>query len=145
MVSTALDAGDELLRKVLKDVIHVPIRIPNKFDVLDFKIGLDGRREVFNLGYHQSSEFLDNLEILQRHNQAEDFVHQLGVHGLGQTEIREGSSSVNCKHATVTPSSSKPSYSPWHRISNQAPTQRTSGHTSCYGPVGPSTTVRRRG
>ncbi len=90
MVSTALDAGDELLRKVLKDVIHVPIRIPNKFDVLDFKIGLDGRRKLFNLGYHQSSEFLDNLEILQRHNQAEDFVHQLGVHGLGQTEIREG-------------------------------------------------------
>jgi NTE family protein len=89
MVATALDAGDELLRKVLKDVIHVPIRIPGKFDVLDFGIGRDGRREFFDLGYHQTVEFLDRLEVLQRANEAEDLIDQLQRLGIGETEIRE--------------------------------------------------------
>lgn len=60
MISTALDAGDELIRQVLVNIIHVPIEIPEDFDVLDFKMDQSRREELFRKGYDQVSLFLDN-------------------------------------------------------------------------------------
>lgn len=82
MISTALDAGDELLRAVLKDVIHVPIRIPDRFDVLDFKINRERRQELFKLGYDQTDKFLEKLEVLNLFKDAEKFVDQLQLYGI---------------------------------------------------------------
>lgn len=67
MISTALDAGDELLRKVLRDVVHVPIEIPDedRFDVLNFDINPRDRGDLFKLGFQQTQSFLNEHKKLQ--------------------------------------------------------------------------------
>jgi NTE family protein len=65
LVSTALDAGDELMRAVLSDVVHVPIPIPARFSSLDFRMDRQRRAELFNIGFRESARALSRLEFLK--------------------------------------------------------------------------------
>lgn len=56
MAGTALDAGDELMRDVLqRRIVHVPIEVPDEYDVLDFRMDRGKRASLFNEGYKQAS------------------------------------------------------------------------------------------
>jgi NTE family protein len=72
MMSTALDAGDELLREVVKEVIHVPVPIPDRFDVLNFRISASERGELFGIGYQETGRKLSTLEFLANIKKASD-------------------------------------------------------------------------
>lgn len=76
MLSTALDAGDELLRHVLKDVVHVPVPVPARFDVLNFKIPRAERNELFGIGYEHTAGVLSKLKMLALVRQAGDEVQK---------------------------------------------------------------------
>ena len=65
LVSTALDAGDELMRVVLSDVVHVPIPIPARFSSLDFQMDRRRRADLFNIGFRESTRAFSRLEFLQ--------------------------------------------------------------------------------
>jgi NTE family protein len=65
LVSTALDAGDELMRVVLSDVVHVPIPIPSRFSSLDFQMTREQRRELFLVGFREATRRLGQLEFLK--------------------------------------------------------------------------------
>lgn len=65
MVSTAIDAGDEFLRDILDQVYHIPVPIPRKFDPLDFEINLDGRQELFRIGFQHTTEYLEKHPVFR--------------------------------------------------------------------------------
>jgi NTE family protein len=72
ILSTALDAGDELMRSVLKGVIHVEVPIPDEFDFLDFRMDKVKRQRLFDIGYRKTNTFLGRLELLKIARQAGD-------------------------------------------------------------------------
>jgi NTE family protein len=72
MVSTAIDAGDELMRDALRDVIHVPVPVPARFDVLNFRITRDERGQLFNIGYRATARRLSGLDFLETVKKAGD-------------------------------------------------------------------------
>lgn len=65
MMSTALEAGDKLMRGVLEGVVHVPIYVPEGIDTLDFGIDRKAREELSLIGYRQASDFLKSYPPLQ--------------------------------------------------------------------------------
>jgi NTE family protein len=65
LASTALDSGDELMRSVLKGVEYIPIKVPKRFDVLDFHMSREKREELFNLGYTRAGKKLNEVTALK--------------------------------------------------------------------------------
>ena len=57
MLSTALEAGDYLMRRTLQDAYYVPIRVPEGIETLDFGITKDQREALFYRGYAEAATF----------------------------------------------------------------------------------------
>jgi NTE family protein len=66
LLATALEASDELLRRVLRGVHHVPIETPPGIGTLDFGISRDDRKRLFDAGYQAATAFLNSFPPLQR-------------------------------------------------------------------------------
>jgi predicted nucleic acid-binding protein len=62
----ALEASDELMRRVLRGIHYVPILTPLGIDTLDFGLSRDKRKLLFDTGYRAAEEFLANFVPLQR-------------------------------------------------------------------------------
>jgi NTE family protein len=72
LLSTALEASDELMRRVLRGVHYVPVHTPLGIDTLDFNLPKDKRKLLFDTGYRAAEEFLANFVPLQRVKMAGD-------------------------------------------------------------------------
>lgn len=72
LLATALEASDELLRRVLRGVHHVPVETPPGIETLNFAISRDDRRRLYDAGYKAATEFLNRFELLQRVKAAGD-------------------------------------------------------------------------
>src|SRR5262245_8660525 len=66
MMSTALEASDELLRGVLRGVHHVPVVTPSGIDTLTFALSKADRKRLFDAGYSAAGNFLSNFAPLLR-------------------------------------------------------------------------------
>jgi NTE family protein len=66
LLATALEAGDELLRRVLRGVVHIPIATPAGIDTLDFGLSRDDRKRLLDAGYQAVASFLNGYAPLQR-------------------------------------------------------------------------------
>lgn len=65
LLTTALEAGDELLRHVSDGVVHVPIEVPKGINTLDFGISRSQRKALYDAGYQQAASFLAGYGPLQ--------------------------------------------------------------------------------
>lgn len=72
LLSTALEASDELLRKVLRGVHYIPVQTPPGIRTLDFGVSRDDRKRLFDAGHQATTEALANLEPLKRVKMAGD-------------------------------------------------------------------------
>lgn len=72
LLATALEASDELLRKVLRGVHYIPVETPQGIDTLDFGLSRDDRKRLFDAGHKATTECLANLEQLKRVKMAGD-------------------------------------------------------------------------
>ncbi len=84
LIGTALDAGDQMIRDVLRDIIHIPIEIPAEpeYEVLNFGMDRETRAKLFDLGYDQTRRRLDEEPIIRNARES--------VYGLkAVTEIDE--------------------------------------------------------
>jgi NTE family protein len=66
LLSTALEASDELLRRVLRGVHYIPVVTPPGIRTLDFGLSRDDRKRLFDAGYNATTASLANLEPLKR-------------------------------------------------------------------------------
>jgi NTE family protein len=91
MVSTALEASDDLFRQVLRDVYHIPIKIPTepRYDVLNFEIDRKSREDLFRLGKEQTRDCLNELKFIQLAREAESMRQGLANFGFGEARIME--------------------------------------------------------
>ncbi|HSI11593.1 MAG TPA: patatin-like phospholipase family protein [Chthoniobacter sp.] len=65
LLDTAIEAGDELLRVVLKGIEHIQIETPAAIDTLDFNLNKGQREQLFQAGYSQAAEWLAQWKPLQ--------------------------------------------------------------------------------
>jgi NTE family protein len=72
LLATALEASDQLLRRVLHGVHHVPIETPQGIETLDFELSPGDRKRLFDAGYKSTGEFLAGFAPLQRAKMAGD-------------------------------------------------------------------------
>jgi NTE family protein len=72
LLSTALEASDELLRQVLRGVYYIPVQTPPGIGTLDFDLSRDHRKRLFDAGHKATTESLTQLEPLKRAKMAGD-------------------------------------------------------------------------
>lgn len=89
LASTAIDAGDALLRSTLRDIFRIPIPIPERFGVLDFKLDKAGRRELFDLGFKSADKFLGELPLVKRAQRLAVFLEELPKNHPSGITVRE--------------------------------------------------------
>jgi hypothetical protein len=65
LLDTAIEAGDELLRVVLKGIEHIPIQTPVGIDTLDFNLTQPQRQALFTAGYAAASKWLNQWKPLR--------------------------------------------------------------------------------
>ncbi len=70
LLSTALEASDELLRVVLQGVYHVPVRTPPGIETLNFRLSKEDRQRLFDAGHQETTTFLNGFAPIQRVKQA---------------------------------------------------------------------------
>jgi NTE family protein len=57
MLSTALEAGDQLMRKAVEGLYYIPITVPAGINTLDFSIDETKRAALFDRGYREASTY----------------------------------------------------------------------------------------
>jgi NTE family protein len=72
LLATALEASDDLLRRVLRGVYYIPVQTPPGIGTLDFGLSRDDRKRLFEAGHKATTEYLVNLEPLKRVKMAGD-------------------------------------------------------------------------
>lgn len=72
LLATALEASDDLLRRVLRGVHYVPVVTPPGINTLDFGLPRDDRRRLFDAGLKAATAVLSNLEPIKRTKMAGD-------------------------------------------------------------------------
>jgi NTE family protein len=72
LLSTALEASDKLMRRVLRGVYYIPVKTPTGIRTLDFDLSRDDRKRLFDAGYKATMDSLENLEPLKRVKMAGD-------------------------------------------------------------------------
>lgn len=72
LLSTALEASDDLLRRVLRGVHYIRVETPPGIGTLDFGLSRDDRKRLFDSGFKAATEYLANLEQLKRVRMAGD-------------------------------------------------------------------------
>jgi NTE family protein len=60
MLSTALEAGDHLMRKTVEGIYYIPITVPEGIGTLDFNIDKSKREALFDRGYAEASSYFHN-------------------------------------------------------------------------------------
>lgn len=83
ILSTALEASDDILLNLASGVVHVPVGIPRDVDTLDFNIDSQKIENLFQAGYEKTMTRLQALKRLEHSKEAgEEIQKQLwGIHG----------------------------------------------------------------
>ncbi|MGH8654814.1 MAG: hypothetical protein ACREYE_22820 [Gammaproteobacteria bacterium] len=66
LLTTALEASDEIILKGTSGVIHVPIPIPKEFRTLDFTLSSEQIQQLYNIGYRAADLCLAENTQLRR-------------------------------------------------------------------------------
>jgi NTE family protein len=66
LLSTTLEASDDLLRQVLRGVHYIPVETPPGISTLNFGLPRDDRKRLFDAGLKGATDFLANFEPLKR-------------------------------------------------------------------------------
>jgi hypothetical protein len=77
MLAAALEASDELQRRVLRGVHYVPVPVPPDIDTLDFAITAKDRVRLYDIGYREAASFLAGFQPLRRVREAGGRMKQL--------------------------------------------------------------------
>lgn len=59
MLATALEASDDLIENLIKNIYYIPIKLPKDIGTLDFKISKENRDRLFDRGYQNVSSYLN--------------------------------------------------------------------------------------
>jgi NTE family protein len=87
LLDTAIEAGDELLRVVLKGIEHIPIQTPAAIDTLDFNLTKGQREQLFNAGYSQAAAWLAHWKPLQLAARSAGNVREELIVSYGEPDI----------------------------------------------------------